>query len=68
MTNFNLVNGTALYTGNTIIPPSSPITPSTDTTLLLLATTSAGLLDDSSVTQTLMDNINGLTWSSDSPF
>ena len=67
MTNFNFVNGTALYTSD-FTPPTLPITPSTNTKLLLLATDNAGLLTDSSGLNIAVNNINGLTWSSDNPF
>lgn len=68
ITNFNFVNGTALYTGNAITPPSLPITPSANTKLLLLATDNAGLLTDSSGLNITVNNVGGLTWSSDNPF
>jgi hypothetical protein len=67
ITNFNFVNGTALYTAD-FTPPTSPITPSTNTKLLLLATDNAGLLTDSSGLNITVNNISGLTWSSDNPF
>jgi len=67
ITNFNFVNGTALYTDD-FTPPISPITPSVDTKLLLLATDNAGLVADSSGLNITVNNINGLTWSSDNPF
>jgi hypothetical protein len=67
ITNFNFVNGTALYTAD-FTPPVSPIVPSTNTKLLLLATNNAGLMTDSSGLNVTVDNINGLTWSSDNPF
>jgi hypothetical protein len=67
ITNFNFVNGTALYTAD-FTPPTSPIIPSTNTKLLLLATNNAGLMTDSSGLNVTVDNINGLTWSSDNPF
>jgi hypothetical protein len=68
ITNFNFVNGTALYAGSAITPPSLPITPSVNTKLLLLATNNIGLVTDSSGLNVTVNNINGLTWSSDNPF
>ena len=50
------------------VGPVSPIVPSTNTKLLLLATNNAGLMTDSSGLNVTVDNINGLTWSSDNPF
>jgi len=68
ITNFNFVNGTALYAGSAITPPSLPIIPSTNTKLLLLATNNAGLVTDSSGLNVTVNNVNGLTWSSNNPF
>jgi hypothetical protein len=67
ITNFNFVNGTALYNSN-FTPPTAPLSPSANTKLLLLATDNAGLLTDSSGLNIVVNNINGVTWSSDTPF
>jgi hypothetical protein len=68
ITNFNFVNGTALYTGD-FTPPTSPLTPSTNTKLLLLATNSYDLTVDSSGLNIGVTNVGGYAfWSSDNPF
>ena len=66
ITNFNFVKGTALYTGN-FTPPTSPITASPNTKLLLLASSEAEKFKDSSGSNKSVTN-NGATWSSLSPF
>ena len=62
------VVGNNVYDPNaaTITVPVNPLTAVSGTQLLLLAADSAGLLTDSSGTQTLTNN-NGVTWSSASP-
>jgi hypothetical protein len=61
------VNGTALYTG-AFTPPTQPITPVSNTKLLLLATTSGTLLTDSSGLGKTVTNIGGIAWDSRKPF
>lgn len=67
ITNFHWVTGTALYTG-AFTRPSQPITPVANTKLLLLATTSATLLTDSSGLGKTVTNNGGIAWNSLKPF
>lgn len=66
ITNFNFVSGTALYTGDYVVP-TSPISPDANTKLLLLASSEDEMLKDSSALNKTVTN-NGVTWSSLSPF
>lgn len=66
ITNFNFVGGTALYTGDYIVP-TSPISPNANTKLLLLASSQDEMLKDSSSLNKSVTN-NGVTWSALSPF
>jgi hypothetical protein len=67
MTNFKFTPGEVLYTNN-FTPSSTPLSPSSPyTDLLLLATNSANLLTDSSGYNRFIAN-SGTTWSSDTPF
>ena len=66
ITNFHWVNGTGLYTG-TFIPPTMPISRVANTKLLLLATSSNTVSDDSSTLNKTVTNV-GVTWSSNTPF
>ena len=67
ITNFRVVNGTAVYT-NTFTPPTAPLSAITNTVLLLKATNSAGLLTDSSVYNWTVTTNNTPTYSSATPF
>lgn len=67
ITNFHWVTGTALYTG-AFTRPSQPITPVANTKLLLLATTSATLLTDSSGLGKTVTNNGSIAWNSLKPF
>jgi hypothetical protein len=66
LTNFHWVNGTSLYT-ETFQPPTMPISPVSNTKLLLLASTSNTVSTDSSGLNKTVTNV-GVTWSSNSPF
>lgn len=66
ITNFNFVNGTALYTGD-YVAPTSTISPDANTKLLLLASSEDEMLKDSSSLNKTLTN-NGVTWSSFNPF
>ena len=66
ITNFNFVSGTALYTGDYVVP-TSPISPDANTKLLLLASSEDEMLKDSSALNKTVTN-NGVTWSSLNPF
>ena len=64
-TNLRVVKGTAVYTSN-FTPPSAPLTAITNTSLLLLASTSPTLFTDSSTNNF---NVTGTaTWSALTPF
>ena len=64
-TNMRVVKGVAVYTSN-FTPPAAPLTAITNTSLLLLASTSPTLFTDSSTNNF---NVTGTaTWSSLSPF
>ena len=64
MSNYRVVNGTAVYTGN-FLPSTAPLTAITNTKLLTLQNSS--LIDNSSSAVTV-NNINGVTLATDSPF
>ena len=68
ITNFRLINGTALYTGSTLTIPTTNLTAVSNTKLLLLFETSATLLTDSSGTSKVVTNAGSITWSSLTPF
>jgi hypothetical protein len=69
MTNFRLVKGVALYPGgDEFTPPSAPLLNVPGTQLLLLATTSATYLTDSSSANREVNNLfNNVEWSSEHP-
>jgi hypothetical protein len=67
ITNFHWVKGTALYSGATCVVPTAPITPVSNTKILLKATTSGGLLTDSSASPKTVVNTS-TTWSAMTPF
>lgn len=66
ITNFRWVKGTAIYTSNFSVP-TSPLIATPDTKLLLLASTEATFLNDSSGLSKTIINTNSV-WSSDNPF
>ena len=66
MSNLRLVNGTALYTSN-FTPPTAPLTPITNTTILLNSVSGA-YLADSSVNAIINTNGGGVSWNQLSPF
>ncbi len=68
ITNFHFVKGQCLYTGSICTVPTSPITPTTGTKLLLLAATSASALTDFSGTNKKLKQIGVVGWSPKSPF
>jgi hypothetical protein len=67
ITNLRVVNGTAVYTGN-FTPPTSPLTPITNTKLLLTESNSSGLLIDSSTNGFTVTNTGTVTYNSSTPF
>lgn len=68
LTNFNFVVGQALYTAP-FTPPTTPITASAGTKLLLLATDAGGLLYDSSTSHRTVSTVAGTpVWQSNNPF
>lgn len=72
ITDFRYVIGRALYTGETLSVPTSPLAVVTDTALLFRATTSETLLLDASGGERHGTNVvvgaSAVTWSSDSPY
>jgi len=66
ITNFRWTNS-AVYTSN-FTTPSSPLSSLPQTKLLLLFSTLAGLLTDSSGTGKTVSNTTGVEWSSSTPF
>lgn len=66
ITNFNFVKGTALYTGDYVVP-TSPVNPDANTKLLLLASSEDEMLKDSSALNKTVTN-NGVAWSDYNPF
>jgi len=66
ISNMRFVVGTAVYTSN-FTPPSAPLTPITNTTLLLNTTSYAYLVDSSSSALTFT-NTGSIAWSASSPF
>ena len=67
ITNLHFVNGTSLYTSN-FTPPSSPISPVSNTKLLLLSSDPSDAFIDSSGLNRQVLNFSGVTWSSSNPF
>ena len=68
LTNFNWVQGTALYTAN-FSKPTAPLTANANSKILLLATTAGTLVADSSGTgKTVTNNGNNVTFSALTPF
>jgi hypothetical protein len=67
ITNFRWVKGTAVYTSN-FTPPTSNLTAIPNTKLLLLSQNSANLLTDSSTPPKTVTNVNGVTFSSLTPY
>jgi hypothetical protein len=68
MTNFRWITGQSVYGGTSFTVPTSPLAKLNDTKLLILATNGAGLLTDSSTYNQSISDINGSSWSSNSPF
>jgi len=69
ITNLHIVKGQCLYTGSTITVPTTPIRPTPNTKLLLLAGNAQYLTKDSSGTNKLVTNYAGsASWSSATPF
>jgi hypothetical protein len=66
MTNFRIVNGTAVYTEN-FTPSTTRLTAITNTVLLLSAVDNSSLVTDSSSGHLTVTNHNGATWSSLTP-
>ena len=66
ITNFRIVNGTAVYTSN-FTPPTQPLTAIPNTALLLNAFTSQSLLVDSSKNNATLTNTGGVRFSPNSP-
>lgn len=64
-TNLRVVKGTAVYTSN-FTPPSAPLTAITNTSLLMLASTSGTLFTDSSTNNFAVSGT--ATWNALSPF
>lgn len=67
ITNFRVVNGTAVYTAP-FIPSKTPLTAIANTVLLLATTDASGLLTDSSANNYTVNNANGVTYSNMTPF
>jgi len=63
ITNLRVVNGTALYTGSTITPPTKPLTAVSGTVLLMLTADRGHLLTDSSSSNYTINNNGGVVWS-----
>jgi Concanavalin A-like lectin/glucanases superfamily len=66
ITNLRVVTGTAVYTTN-FTPPTSPLPVIPNTSLLLLSSTSASLLNDSSTNNFILTNNGPTIWSPYSP-
>ena len=66
ITNYRIVNGTAVYTGN-FTPSTARLTAITNTVLLLSAMDNSSLVADSSNGHLTVTNNNGVTWSSLTP-
>lgn len=72
MTNYRLVNGSAIYTVAGFTPPTAPLSNITNTKLLLLATDSGTFTNDSSTANVgspyPITNVGGATFSALTPF
>jgi len=72
VTNFRLTNGTAVYTVSGFTPPTAPLSNITNTQLLLLASSSGTVTNDSSTANAgsgyPVTNVNGATYSALTPF
>ena len=66
ITNFRIVNGTAVYTSN-FTPSTTRLTAITNTVLLLSAVDNSSLVTDSSSNNLTITNYNGATWSNLTP-
>ena len=67
ITNFRIVNGTALYT-STFTPSTTPLSNISNTDLLLVMDSSSSLITDSSNNNLTVTNNNSVTWSTQTPF
>ena len=61
ISNFRVINGTALYTGSSFVVPSLPLTNVTNTVLLMKSITNATVVADSSTYVKSLSN-SGVTW------
>jgi hypothetical protein len=68
LTNFHFVNGTALYTAETLTIPTAPITAAANTKLLLSFASEEGLLVDSSAAARSIVASGAVTFSLGNPF
>jgi hypothetical protein len=68
MTNFRWTTGQSVYSRTSFTVPTSPLADLVDTKLLILATSSEGLLTDSSGYNRSITNTNAASWSDKSPF
>jgi len=67
ISNVRVVGGTAVYTGASFTPPSTVLTRISGTALLLIMSSNATLLQDGSINNFTVTNINSAVWSSSSP-
>jgi hypothetical protein len=67
ITNFRVVNGTAVYTSN-FTPSPNPLLPVVNTKLLLTELTSGDLLTDIGPNRLTLTNNGSVTWNSATPF
>jgi hypothetical protein len=67
ITNFRVVNGTAVYTSN-FTPSVNPLLPITNTKLLLTELTSGDLVADTGPNRLTLTNNGSVTWNSATPF
>lgn len=68
LTNFHWVKGSALYSGTSLTRPTTPITSSANTKLLLNFASTAALLTDSSASSKTVTNVSAATWDANNPF
>jgi hypothetical protein len=61
ISNFRVINGTALYTGSSFVVPSLPLTDVTNTVLLMKSVTNATVVSDSSTYAKSITNTS-VTW------